>query len=144
MVSPGQLDCRQQGRGWGTCAASVSPHGASAFLISLQLVFPVAHLLFEGQLRCAALSHTCARERMTGVDCPAGQCGTGSAVTSVPGPTVVESLGPIKCTGVAAGMGHTVVCTDAGDALGFGMNQDGQLGNASTQSAMQVRERKGS
>lgn len=41
-----------------------------------------------------------------------GQCGGGAAVPSVPVPTVVAALGPLKCVGVAGGMGHSVVCTD--------------------------------
>lgn len=41
-----------------------------------------------------------------------GQCGSGRSVPSVPTPTLVASLGPLKCVDVAGGMGHSLVCTD--------------------------------
>ena len=31
-------------------------------------------------------------------------------------------------TGVAAGLAHTVACTDSGDVYSWGWNSDGQLG----------------
>ena len=68
-----------------------------------------------------------------------GQCGGGRAAPSQPSPTLVKALGPLKCTGVAAGMGHTVVCTDQGDAYAWGLNGDGQLGDATDASSLEVR-----
>lgn len=66
-----------------------------------------------------------------------GQCGTGSSVPSVPTPTVVAALGPLKCVSVAAGMGHTVVAIDSGDAYAWGLNADGQLGIGGDEAALQ-------
>ena len=37
-------------------------------------------------------------------------------------------------TGVAAGLGHTVACTDSGDVYSWGWNADGQLGLGDDQS----------
>ena len=37
-------------------------------------------------------------------------------------------------TGVAAGLGHTVACTDSGDVYSWGWNADGQLGLGNDQS----------
>lgn len=67
-----------------------------------------------------------------------GQCGTGRSVPSVPTPTVVAALGPLKCTSVAGGMGHTVVATDGGDVYAWGLNTDGQLGDGGGETALQV------
>lgn len=68
-----------------------------------------------------------------------GQCGTGKAVPSVPTPTPVSALGPLKCVGVAGGLGHTVVHTDQGDVYAWGLNADGQLGDGGDAAALQVR-----
>ena len=65
-----------------------------------------------------------------------GQCG--KSAPSVPMPSVVQSLGPLTCVGVAGGMGHTVVCTDQGDVYAWGLNGDGQLGDGSDVSALEV------
>lgn len=67
-----------------------------------------------------------------------GQCGTGRSVPSVPTPTVVAALGPLKCASVAGGMGHTVVATDTGDVYAWGLNTDGQLGDGGDETALQV------
>lgn len=68
-----------------------------------------------------------------------GQCGMGAGVPSVPTPTVVMALGPLKCVSVAAGMGHTVVSTDQGDVYAWGLNGDGQLGDGTDLSSLLVR-----
>ena len=39
-----------------------------------------------------------------------------------------EALGGLRVVGVAAGLAHTVACTDSGDVYSWGWNQDGQLG----------------
>ncbi|KAL3157799.1 hypothetical protein ABBQ32_012223 [Trebouxia sp. C0010 RCD-2024] len=57
-----------------------------------------------------------------------GQCGQGRAVVSVPQPQDVRGLGGLKVVGVAAGLAHTVACTDSGDVYSWGWNADGQLG----------------
>ncbi len=43
-------------------------------------------------------------------------------------------MGGLKVTGVAAGLGHTVACTDSGDVYSWGWNADGQLGLGDDQS----------
>lgn len=65
-----------------------------------------------------------------------GQCGTGVVAPSVNLPTVVAALGPLVCVGVAAGMRHTVCCTDAGDVYAWGCNTDGELGTGGGQSSL--------
>ncbi|EFN54383.1 hypothetical protein CHLNCDRAFT_13561, partial [Chlorella variabilis] len=65
------------------------------------------------------------------------QCG--KSAPSVPMPSVVQSLGPLTCVGVAGGMGHTVVCTDQGDVYAWGLNGDGQLGDGSDVSALEPK-----
>jgi alpha-tubulin suppressor-like RCC1 family protein len=72
-----------------------------------------------------------------------GQCGSGRANPSQPTPALVAALGPLKCTGVAAGMGHTVVCTDQGDVYAWGLNGDGQLGVGTDVSSLEVRAQGG-
>lgn len=61
-----------------------------------------------------------------------GQCGSGEVSVSLPAPSVVESLGPLKVIGVAAGMEHSVCLTDSGDVYTWGSNSDGQLGLVSS------------
>lgn len=57
---------------------------------------------------------------------------------AVESPKFVEQLGPLKCTGAAAGSHHTVVSTDQGDVYVWGSNGDGQLGlGADTRSIRQ-------
>ncbi|PRW59723.1 ultraviolet-B receptor UVR8-like isoform X2 [Chlorella sorokiniana] len=68
-----------------------------------------------------------------------GQCGTGKAAPSVPAPTVVAALGPLKVVGAAAGIGHTIVCTDQGDAYAWGLNADGQLGDGTDLSSLEPK-----
>ena len=68
-----------------------------------------------------------------------GQCGSGRATPSQPSPALVKALGPLKCTGVAAGMGHTLVCTDQGDVYAWGLNGDGQLGDGTDVASLEVR-----
>lgn len=41
---------------------------------------------------------------------------------------LAEALGGLKVVGVAAGLAHTVACTDSGDVYSWGWNADGQLG----------------
>ena len=67
-----------------------------------------------------------------------GQCGSGRSVPAVTAPALVGALGPLKCTSLAAGMGHTVVATDQGDVYAWGLNQDGQLGDGSDLTALEV------
>lgn len=57
-----------------------------------------------------------------------GQCGTGSTSVSVSSPYVIESLGPLTVTAVAAGMSHSLCMSDSGDVYAWGSNSDGQLG----------------
>ena len=46
------------------------------------------------------------------------QCGvTSSSGVNVPVPTLVLALGGLQVTCVAAGLHHTIVCTDAGKSL---------------------------
>lgn len=47
---------------------------------------------------------------------------------------LAAALGGLKVTGVAAGLGHTVACTDSGDVYSWGWNADGQLGLGDDQS----------
>ena len=44
------------------------------------------------------------------------------------------ALGGLKVRGVAAGLAHTVACTDSGDVYSWGWNADGQLGLGDDQS----------
>ena len=41
---------------------------------------------------------------------------------------LVKALGGLNVVGVAAGLAHTVACTDSGDVYSWGWNADGQLG----------------
>lgn len=41
---------------------------------------------------------------------------------------MAAGLGGLKVVGVAAGLAHTVACTDSGDVYSWGWNADGQLG----------------
>ena len=41
---------------------------------------------------------------------------------------LAEALGGLEVVGVAAGLAHTVACTDSGDVYSWGWNADGQLG----------------
>ena len=41
---------------------------------------------------------------------------------------MAKALGGLKVVGVAAGLAHTVACTDSGDVYSWGWNADGQLG----------------
>lgn len=65
-----------------------------------------------------------------------GQCGTGEIVPSVPTPTVVSSLGPLKCKAAAAGSAHTLCLTDGGDVYTWGSNADGALGLGDADSSL--------
>jgi alpha-tubulin suppressor-like RCC1 family protein len=65
-----------------------------------------------------------------------GQCGTGVVAPSINSPTVITSLGPLQSVGVAAGMRHTVCCTDEGDVYAWGSNSDGELGTGEGQSSL--------
>ncbi|KAK9811274.1 hypothetical protein WJX72_001024 [[Myrmecia] bisecta] len=63
-----------------------------------------------------------------------GQIGSGH-VGGICGPTPVmaapvevTALGAVRCIGVSAGLGHTVVVSDSGAVYAWGWNQDGQLG----------------
>lgn len=47
--------------------------------------------------------------------------------------------GGICVKGVAAGIGHTVVCGEAGEVYAFGWNAEGQLGTGDTQTHFQPR-----
>ena len=51
----------------------------------------------------------CNLHRQCGVECQSG--------ANVLAPTLVQSLGGLKVTCVAAGLHHAIVCTDAGEAL---------------------------
>ena len=42
--------------------------------------------------------------------------------------TVHAGLGGLTVVQVAAGLAHTVACTDSGDVYSWGWNADGQLG----------------
>ena len=57
-----------------------------------------------------------------------GQCGQGRSTVVVDQPQAVSALGGLKVVGIAAGLAHTVVCTDSGDVYSWGWNSDGQLG----------------
>lgn len=57
-----------------------------------------------------------------------GQCGTGAVEPTVPTPTDVASLGPLRATAVGAGTAHSLCLTDSGDVYAWGSNQAGQLG----------------
>ena len=46
----------------------------------------------------------------------------------------VAGLGGLSVTGVAAGLAHTVACTDSGDVYSWGWNSEGQLGLGDDQS----------
>lgn len=56
-----------------------------------------------------------------------GQTGSGSNLDALV-PTPVAALAGLRCVGVAAGLAHSMVLTDAGDVYGFGHNDAGQLG----------------
>ncbi|KAL0021375.1 hypothetical protein WJX77_009849 [Trebouxia sp. C0004] len=88
-------------------------------------------------IACGA-RHTCAVGGMGQLFCWGwslhGQCGQGRAVVTVLCPHLVSGLGGLKVTGVAAGLGHTVACTDGGDVYSWGWNADGQLGLGDDQS----------
>lgn len=68
----------------------------------------------------------------------AGQCGSGRNQPSVVQPSLVQDLGPLRCRGVGAGMGHTAVVTDQGDVYCWGLNGDGQLGDGTDTTSLQV------
>ncbi|KAK9908348.1 hypothetical protein WJX75_006427 [Coccomyxa subellipsoidea] len=64
------------------------------------------------------------------------QCGASSdAGTTLPRPMPVRSLDGLRVTHVAAGLSHTIVCTDAGAVYTWGWNRDGQLGHGANQPA---------
>lgn len=69
----------------------------------------------------------------------AGQTGGGLVTGRVTEPTVVEALGPIKVASVAAGLHHSVALTEDGDVYCWGGNADGQLGDGSVLSSLEVR-----
>jgi alpha-tubulin suppressor-like RCC1 family protein len=65
-----------------------------------------------------------------------GECGTGAIVPSVPTPTVVSALGPLKFVAIGAGMGHTLCLSETGDVYSWGSNDQGQLGDGTTVSSL--------
>ncbi len=65
-----------------------------------------------------------------------GECGTGSIVPSLPTPTAVSALGPLKFVAIAAGMNHTMCLSDTGDVYCWGSNDQGQLGDGTTTSSL--------
>jgi len=65
-----------------------------------------------------------------------GESGTGSLVPSVPTPTIVSALGPLKFVAIGAGMGHTLCLSEAGDVYCWGSNDQGQLGDCTTVSSL--------
>lgn len=72
-----------------------------------------------------------------------GQCGTetGANQSSVAQPTLVEALGPLVCSSVAAGMRHTLCCTSTGDVYGWGSNENGELACSESDTAYIVQPR---
>jgi alpha-tubulin suppressor-like RCC1 family protein len=65
-----------------------------------------------------------------------GECGSGSVIPSVPTPTAVSALGPLKFVAIAAGMGHSMCLADTGDVYSWGSNDQGQLGDGTTASTL--------
>ena len=84
-----------------------------------------------GAVACGA-RHTCSISCTGQVFCWGwdlhGQCGQGRSTVTVDQPQPVSALGGLKVVGIAAGLAHTVVCTDSGDVYSWGWNSDGQLG----------------
>lgn len=92
------------------------------------------------QVACGA-RHTCALTQDGCLWCWGwslyGQCGTGAIGVNVTQPVQVDALCGLRVIGVAAGLGHTVVCTDSGGAYSWGWGSDGQLGHGKDASLSQ-------
>lgn len=62
------------------------------------------------------------------------QCGV-PGTPSIWTPYEMQEARPVQPCAVTAGLGHTCLLTEGGDAYAFGWNGHGQLGNGSTQDA---------
>ncbi|CAL8469451.1 g8992 [Coccomyxa elongata] len=92
---------------------------------------------FFQKVACGA-RHSCALTRSGRLFCWGSnlhdQCGVlPDAGTYVHRPMPVTSLDGLRVISVAAGLSHTVVCTDAGAVYTWGWNRDGQLGHGPDQ-----------
>ena len=66
-----------------------------------------------------------------------GQCGQGRSTVTIDQPQPVKALGGLIVMGIAAGLAHTVACTDSGAVFAWGWNSDGQLGLGDDQNRCQ-------